>query len=178
LALVVPLFVASQLVAQPAPAPAPTAAPSGSDQRVGVAALRLHLEDDVARAHRSQQSAKDGKDMIKLSCIDDAMVVLLARTRVAETAFAAFDAAARQPSADLDPLFTGAQRAFADAYEASEELDGCVGSKQVIIIGKPGISVHHDKFDDDPTKDCNNLGQRGCPPALEYVAFASPFSPG
>jgi hypothetical protein len=147
-------------------------------------AMTKRVNDHVTRVQHLRQRT-DPRDMLKLSCINDGIVNLLLQARVSESAFAAFQLAAAKTDDEATlARFTALTRAADAADAAALEIRACIGAHEV--------EVHHPAFGNDPTDDCNSLGQAGCASqpqsasqvqspsqfqSLEYISFASPFTP-
>jgi hypothetical protein len=152
--------------------------------------LVAHMTDQIRQMRNLQARARDDRDTLKLSCIDNQLVVGNAVLRISESERTSLHAAVRSNSSANAATAHGRIAALAaDCDAASRAAGTCVGSKTAVAFGSKASVGHHPTkalsvvvrrpyLLDDPTDDCNVMGLQACQSQpLEYVAWASPFSP-
>lgn len=146
--------------------------------------LLAHMTDQLRHMHGLQVHARADRDPLKLGCIDNELVVGNAVLRIAEDERTSLGAAVRASShVDAAAAHGRIAALAAECDEASRAAGTCVGDKA--LVAHPPTRVypvvtHRPHVIDDPTDDCNIMGLQGCQSqslSLEYVVWASPFSP-
>lgn len=143
--------------------------------------LVAHMTDQLRHMRSLQARARDDRDTLKLTCIDNQLVVGNAVLRISEGERTSLRAAVRSSSHVTAATAHGRIVALAaECDEASRAAGTCVGSKASAHRPAKAASVvaRRPRLLDDPTDDCNVMGLQSCQSQpLEYVAWASPFSP-
>lgn len=183
------VLLASQLHADPngtpAPAPAeasPTAVPQTPAERQARAEqIRAEVADDVRHGEVAHTKAKASRDVLKLNCVNDGMLITKQLANVVDDNRAKLDKAiAANDTGAQQGAMQNLLNAQSSASSSRHNIDNCVGGSESTTTGPNGtkLTVQHPTVLDNPTADCNNLGVSNCmTQKLEYVAFASPFSP-
>ncbi len=142
--------------------------------------LSISLDESLQHAQIAQSRAKKAKDILKLNCVNDGLLVTKTVVNIGESAKAKFDKATvsndrNEQLAQYDNLVSAA----AQCDQAKQGIDACVGTSEVVVTNANGskVTTISPNVHDNPTSDCNTLGLSGCWGALEYVAYASPFTP-
>jgi DNA polymerase III gamma/tau subunit len=173
------MLIGSQLYAQPAPspeagAPAPVAPPrsqlSSDEMKAKSIALAGQVRVDIQRVQHLQTVARQQKDVIKLSCVNDKFVKLKAETNI-------FDKANEELTQVLDTdqrftSFTRVERAADASHKVREEAEACAGEAEV-GAAESQTTVTTPEIPDDPTTGGMPGGND---PAIEPPGYASPFS--
>jgi len=155
-------------------------ATSPEDMQKRADGLLAHMADQLRHMRSLQASARNHRDELKLSCIDNQLVVGNAVLRIGEDERTSLRAAVRSSSRVKAAEAHGRIAVLAvECDEASLAAGTCGGSN----VAQPPTKAHpvvayRPRLVDDPTNDCNMMGLQGCQSqALEYVAWASPFAP-
>ncbi|MDB4963236.1 MAG: hypothetical protein JWP01_3235 [Myxococcales bacterium] len=171
------MLIASQLYAQPVvpatpptdpAAPAPQGQLSADEMKVRSQALTAQVRTDIQRVQHLQTLARQQKDIIKLSCVNDKFVKLKAETNI-------FDNTQAELTASIDTdarfaVFPRLEKAGVDTHKVREEAEACVGEGE-IVPGNSDATVTSPEIEDDPTS--------GVPfgaVEVEPPAYASPFN--
>jgi hypothetical protein len=142
--------------------------------------LVAHMTDQLRDMRSLQAHARADRDTLKLICIDNQLVVGNAVLRISENERTALHAAVRSSNRVNAATAHGRIAALAAECDAASRAAGtCVGSKAAHPPKKaPSVVAHRPRLLDDPTDDCNIMGLQACQSQpLEYVAWASPYSP-
>jgi hypothetical protein len=175
IAFVLLLLVAGQLYAQPvapepaAPATAPTAVTTATEIRAQVEKADIQVKADQQTVLYLQAVARKEKDVIKLSCVNDKMVLLKAQANLFDQSRAELTAVMETDARD------GVFRSVVDTAERirkiREEAEGCIGQPE---LGNEFASdFTAPAIPDDPTTGVpfdNNDS------VIEPPAYASPFN--
>ncbi len=139
------------------------------------------LNDYMQHAQVAQARARKSKDILKLNCVNDGLLVTKQLLNVGDDARSKFDKAVQSNDhGEQIAQFNALQATATSCDQSKQGIDACVGSSEVIVTGPDGskVSVIKPNVKDNPTADCNNLGLSNCASEkLEYVGYASPFSP-
>lgn len=195
LALAGVVLLAAQLHADPntpaTPTPVTSSAPSDgtpdpnnlSSQEMQTQGTKMvgTLNDDAQHAQIAQAKAHKAQDILMVNCVNDGLMVTKQLTNVGEDALAKLEKAVQaNDRKEQVTQFQTLTSAVKTADQTKQNIDGCVGASEIIITNKDGskVAVIHPYVRDNPTTDCNNLGIANCASQpLEYVGFASPFTP-
>jgi hypothetical protein len=165
------LLLAVTVRAQTPPPPPTTPA----DIRLRITSLRTQIEDDHRHVLHLQAVTRKEKDVIKLTCVNDKLILINAQADL-------FDGAALQVEGSLesgDP----AQKtsSLADAETAGDavkklrtEADGCVGELEM-YKQESGINVERPPDLPDPTDTGDGFDGDHGPPDIEVPGFSTPF---
>lgn len=166
--LVVATVVASQPHAQPTtPTPARPAQTqlSAEDMIKQANELRAKVRTHIQRVQHLQARARNEKDVIKLTCVNDKFIKLKAQANI-------FDAAHQEFAALVDTqrrvvLFTNVTKAADEVRKIREEADVCVGEADLGMASESDFTSPD--LLDDPTL--------GLPFDIEVEppAYASPY---
>lgn len=130
------------------------------------------LDDSRHMAHL-RDVARNQKDVIKLTCVNDKLVELKAQMNL-------FDASRQRFTAAVDggatadaarPLYVELADIADKVKTLRGEADTCIGTPD-LYKQEAGVEVTHPDFPDDPTTTDPFLPEQG---ALEPPAYASPF---
>ena len=130
------------------------------------------LDDSRHMAHL-REVARNQKDVIKLTCVNDKLVELKAQMNL-------FDASRQRFTAAVDGGATAdaARPSYVELADIADkvkvlrgEADTCIGTPD-LYKQEAGVEVTHPDFPDDPTIDDPFLPESG---VLEPPAYASPF---
>jgi len=183
------LLLVAQLHAEPGPAPAPAAPTdtidvsklSPQDLQARADQMVTQLNADIQHAQVAQARANKAKDRLKLNCVNDGLLITKQLVNVGEDARGKLEKAIQaNDRAEQQTQFQSLAGALKSADQSKGNIDGCIGGSEVTITGPNGskVTVIHPVTLDNPTADCNSLGLANCiTQPLEYVAYASPFSP-
>ena len=155
---------------------------SAEDMQNRADGLVAHMTDQVRHMRSLQARARADRDTLKLSCIDNQLVVGNAVLRISEDERTSLRAAVRSSTRVNATTAHGRIAALAAECDAASRAAGtCVGSKAAVAhppTKAPSVVAHRPRLLDDPTDDCNVMGLQACQSQpIEYVAWASPFSP-
>ena len=142
--------------------------------------LVAHMTDQLRDMRSLQARARADRDTLKLTCIDNQLVVGVAVLRISENERTALHAAVRSSSRVNAATAHARIAALAAECDAASRAAGtCVGSTAAHPPTKaPPAVAHRPRLLDDPTDDCNIMGLQACQSQpIEYVAWASPYSP-
>ncbi len=178
LAAVAALLIAGQLYAQPvAPAtpaadpvaPAPQGQLSAEEMKIRSATIAEQVRADNQRVQHLQAVARQQKDIIKLSCVNDKFVKLKAETNIFDNAQAELTA-----SIDTDARFAAfprVEQAGTAAHKVREEAEACAGEGE-LVPSDSKTTVTSPEIPDDPTQGGTPWGDI----EVEPPAYASPFN--
>ena len=142
--------------------------------------LVAHMTDQLRDMRSLQARARADRDTLKLICIDNQLVVGNAVLRISENERTSLHAAVRSSNRVNAATAHGRIASLAAECDAASRAAGtCVGSKAAHPPTKAAsVVAHRPRVLDDPTDDCNIMGLQACQSQpLEYVAWASPYSP-
>jgi hypothetical protein len=176
-------LIAGQLNAQPnqtpsaASAPTPAAATPG-DARSQADAIMIKMTGAAQQVQAAQARAHRENDVIKLNCVNDSLLVVKQSLNAGAATQARLDAAvAANDTAGQSAAMADLANIATAVDQSKQSADGCLGSGQITETAG-NVTIEHPVIRDNPTSDCNNLGSINCVvQPLEYVAFASPFTP-
>jgi len=152
--------------------PPPTTA---ADIRTRIATLRTQIEDDHRHVLHLQAVTRKDKDVIKLTCVNDKLILINAHAGL-------FDGAALQVEGALesgDPAqktssLAEAEKAGADVKKLRGEADGCVGELDM-YKQESDINVDRPPDLDDPTDTGDGFDGDHGPPDIDVPGFSTPF---
>lgn len=177
LAAIAAMLIAGQLYAQPVAPATPAADPaarapqgqlSADEMKIRSATLGEQVRVDIQRVQHLQTVARQQKDIIKLSCVNDKFVKLKAETNI-------FDSASAELTASLETdarfaVFPRVEKAGVDTHKVREEAEACAGEGEIVPL-ESKTTVTSPDIPDDPT--------HGVPfedVEVEPPAYASPFN--
>ena len=138
----------------------------------------------VERITFLQNQARTERDVIKLGCVNDQLVVAKQLLNNAEDARTGFTAAVESSNAaDQQTNFDVVAENSAELASARQAAEICVG-KDIALAASTDVKTTTPTIAHDPTKDGDILGsdpigttssRLGVP--VEYVGWASPFAP-
>jgi hypothetical protein len=143
--------------------PAPAVA-NQTDYTAQAAQIRQQIQTDARYVLYLQALAHKQKDVIKLNCVNDKLILIKGEQNVADSA----NDQLQSPGEDHSEPFARLQRAGESAHNLRQEAAACVGETE-LSKQESGGEFSHPEFVDDPTLI----------PFAEYVeppAFASPFN--
>jgi hypothetical protein len=175
LGVLLAVALGGQLYAQPAAPEAPAPAPkqqvapvvrlSSAQMKTESQRLRDRVRRDIQRAIHLQEVARDSKDIIKLTCVNDRFMKLKAQANL-------FDTAHRELLIVLDSdarfdVYDRLAVAAAQVQQEREESDACIGEPE--LAGQSANEYSGPDIIDDPTL--------GLPFDIEVEppAYASPY---
>lgn len=170
----------------PAPAPAPAPAPgslearraaaatmSADDVRLKASAIMLQVPDDYRHVLYLQQQAKKGKDVLKLTCVNDKLVQMKAQMNLADTANGDLQGALTSGNADGRATFFVNLQGTADAItQLRQDADACAGTPE-LYKQEAGVTVEAPDLPDPGAGD--PFGTQGGD-QIEPPGYASPFN--
>lgn len=136
-----------------------------------------HMQAQFREVSYARSEARRADDYIKLNCVDSNAIVMKGLLRLAEDQSMELDQALGQNDAKR---VSSAYQRIADAADECNDTaahaGNCASSTKTAFHA--GSEVHHPRLIDDPSNDCDILGLQHCQTQpLEYVAWASPFTP-
>jgi hypothetical protein len=193
-------LLGTNLYAAPDPAVAPFERhepKSPQDMQIQADRLASGIAEQVRHTRSLQGRARSDRDTLKVGCIDNQLVVAGSLARIAEDELTNLRAAVRTNKASDAAISYRRIASLADESEqATHTASSCLGAREVrmaqaddptrpptvappkTVAAKTVVTVRHPRVIDDPTNDCNILGLQSCQSQpLEYVAWASPFTP-
>ena len=167
------LVVGGQLYAQPT-SPTPAGAGTGkslseADMAKHGVDLQLQVRDDLEHVQQVQAVARQDKDVIKYSCVNDKFIKLKAEANIFDLAHTDFTASIATSA--RFKLFDSVSSAANRVHKVREEADGCAGEPE-LNSRESGNSFLSPDIIDDPTTS-NPLGQGNI---VEPPNYASPYS--
>lgn len=183
----------------PAPAPAPTPAPTPpapepdlalpSEKTSNLSAQEMDQKSDelienMEGLHRRvlelKASATKAKDVIKLNCVNEQLLVVKQLLNIADGAEDNFTEAKVQGDRNEQVHQFGQITIAAEkATQAANEAQTCIG-EELHFIGKNDVTVDGPAIPHDPTIDGDvgrSSGEDPFEAPLEDPAYASPFAP-
>lgn len=157
------LLIGGQIFAQSRDAPEPPA--DSMAARAKILAAKELVAADTRKVLNLQATARREKDVIKLTCVNDAMITVKAEANIFDDASAEFEAVA---DAEWQVAFAAAQKAATSVGKAREEAERCVGEAE--LTSDSNASVVAPDVSDDPTQ-----GTPFDTDVVEPPAYASPF---
>jgi hypothetical protein len=174
------MLIASQLYAQPVePAtspsdPAPPAAQgqlSADEMLARTQGLAAQVRVDIQRVQHLQTVARQQKDIIKLSCVNDKFVKLKAETNIFDNVHAELTASIATDARFA--VFVRVEKAGADTHKVREEAEACAGESE-LSPSQSNNDVTSPDITDDPTVGVP-FGEGGGV-QVEPPGYASPFN--
>ena len=169
---------ASQLYAQPttaketAPgpvAPAPKRPLSPDEMKTRGVELVAQMRVDAQHVQHLQGVARQQKDVIKLSCVNDKFVRLKAESNLFDTAYG--ELLASIDTNDRFVRYDHVTSVAASAHKAREEADACVGAVDLGDTSESSFTAP--EIPDDPTGE---LPFEDSGTVVEPPGYASPYS--
>jgi hypothetical protein len=143
---------------------APVAAVGQTDFAARAAEIRQQIQKDARHVLYLQAEARKQKDVIKLNCVNDKLILIKAEENIADSVSAQLESSIDDRSAVLSEL----QRAGESVRVLRQEAAACLGEME-LYKQESGGEFSHPQFPDDPT--VVPFGDYAEPPA-----YASPFS--
>lgn len=175
---IVAMLIGSQLYAQPVEpvsgeAPAPTKAQaqmSSAEMKERGTALSAQVRVDGQRVQHLQTVARQQKDIIKLSCVNDKFVKLKAETNIFDSAHVEFTAVS--DTNERFGVFARVEKAAEATHKVREEAEACVGEGE-IVPGESENTVTAPEIPDDPT---TGMPFGDIDVGVEPPGYASPYN--
>lgn len=170
------LLVSSAVLrAQPTPTPAAPAKAAAAPAELALAPAKARttaLEKQIVADSRTvlylKEQARKAKDVIKLTCVNDRLVLVKAELNLADTDRDSLQDALEQDAPSRHVLLSSyEQRAHAIA-RLKEEAVACVGEPE-LYKQETGNTMDHPPVPDDPAND------NPFDPAIEPPGYASPY---
>ncbi len=170
--------------ATPAPDPNPGAADSLEARRKTAASLSVTDMQDKSAAMMAQmpedyrhvmylkEQAKKGKDVVKLTCVNDKLIQLKAQQEIADTTNADLQASLRSGTDGRVILFVNLQDTSAAITKLRGDADVCAGATELFKQESGGVTVEAPDLPDPTTAGGFGAGVD----AIEPPAYASPFN--
>jgi hypothetical protein len=163
------LLAIGTLSAQPAPEPAAAPSVSAAEMVAQTEALAERVRSSLQFVQHLQTQARAEQDIIKLSCVNDKLVLLKAQSNVFDSSRTELQVVLDTSAADA--AFERVAEAAAGAEKLREEAAGCAGhvelNDSITTFSSPEII-------DDPTVALPFSGEGD--PTLEPPGYASPFN--
>ena len=163
------LLAVGQLSAQPAPAPQVAPSVSAAEMAAQSEALAERVRSALQYVQHLQTKARAEQDIIKLSCVNDKLVLLKAQSNV-------FDGTRTELQMSLDtdaaaPLYQRVVEAAGAAEKLREEAAGCAGE---VELNETVATFTAPEIIDDPTIALPFSGEGDV--TIEPPGYASPFN--
>jgi hypothetical protein len=140
--------------AAPAPAPAAQAQPAKQltiqEMRQGLEKIRAQVEADFREVMHVREIAKKNKDVIKLNCVNDKLVLLKAQQNVADTSGEQLTGSLDSNNDERFSQYASLDATAGQIKSLREQAQACVGELDV-YKQESGIEVTKPDIVDDPT---------------------------
>jgi exonuclease VII large subunit len=146
----------------------PPAAPSVSEMQVRSTAMVSQMQEDLHRVMYLKEQAKKDKDVIKLNCVNDKLILVKGQMELADTTNAQLQDSLSKNSADSASLYVQLSDTSNSIKTLLEEANACVGVPE-LMKQESGVTVERPEVPDDPTIT-DPFGAEVEPPA-----YASPY---
>jgi len=163
------LLAIGRLSAQPAPTPSTPPSASAAEMTAQSEALAARVRSALQFVQHLQTQARAEQDIIKLSCVNDKLVLLKAQSNV-------FDSSRTELQVTLDtdaagPTFQRVVEAAGAAEKIREEAAGCAGH---VELNETVATFTAPEILDDPTIALPFSGEGDT--TIEPPGYASPFN--
>jgi len=168
-AILAALAAAAVVEAQNAKAPK---LPSTEEMAVRSGELKKQVTEDMRHVLHLQAKAKNAKDVIKLTCINDKLVQLKAHENLFDTAVQGIEGAADSEGAHSH--FVEVETEAVEVKKLRGEADGCAGELEMYKqesrtdVDRPQLD---DPTDGEPFHDPEQMGD----PDIEVPGFTTPY---
>ena len=139
------------------------------DMKARVTAMQTQVNEDAQHMRHLQKIARDQRDVIKLTCVNDKLVEVKASLNLFDSHTTQFNADADRGADVARPAYAELEKISSDVKELRGAADGCIGAPD-LYKQESGVEVQHPDFPDDPT-GVDPFGAEVEPPV-----YASPFS--
>jgi hypothetical protein len=160
------LLVAAVTVHAQDAAPKPLPA---SEMAKNALAFNQQIDDDAKQMQHLQAVVRKAKDVVKLTCVNDALVELNAQRNLYDESHTQFEAAIEADPETARPYYLKLSDTAAAVKTLRGEAEACVGVSD-LYKQESDVQVTHPDFPDDPTVDDPFV------PEVEAPAYASPFA--
>ena len=166
-------------------APADPSALSAQELEARASAMATRVHTHVRATKLVAAVALADHDQLKLGCLDQSLATSTQILKVSDDAFTTLQASVR--SGNRAQQLASFKRVADASAQCDDTVAGsCAGVKEVAVVpvavSGRSVTVTHPRMIDDPTTGCGILGIQDCQfgaigSQLEYVAYASPFTP-
>lgn len=171
-AMLTALFSAAVVQAQTAPAPKPATA---AQMQTASQEIKQQIDDDLRHVLHLQALARRGKDVIKLTCINDKLVQIKAQMDLYDNAKLQLDTAISNGDGTAPTVFEDVTKTGNDVKKLRGEADGCAGELE-LYKQESATNVERPPDLDDPTNgDPGFGGGNDSGGGVEPPGYATPF---
>lgn len=162
------------IYADPAPAVAPPAVPSMSVEVMTKQAAQIdaQIKDDAQRIVVLKAVSSKQRDVIKVNCVNDKLLVVKAQQNAGDDAYAQLRASLARGSDDRQKHFDAMLAASGEIKRMRNGAEECVGATELYREGQQTVEISHPAVLDDPTADTSEPFRQTM---IEIPAYASPF---
>ncbi len=147
---------------------APPAGPSIGEMQAKSSAMVGQMGEDLHHVMFLKEQAKKQKDVIKVNCVNDKLILVKAQMELADTANAQLQDSLSKGRPDSNSLFVQLRDATTAIGDLKEQANACVGVPE-LMKQESGVTVERPEIIDDPTVG-SPFGNEVEPPG-----YASPF---
>lgn len=172
-AMLTALFSAAVVQAQTAPPPPKTA--TTAQMQTASEQIKQQIDDDLRHVLHLQALARKGKDVIKLTCINDKLVQIKAQMDLYDNAKLQLDSAISNGDGTAPTVFEDVTKTGNDVKKLRGEADGCAGELE-LYKQESATNVERPPDLDDPTQgDPGFGGGDDSGGGVEPPGYATPF---
>lgn len=144
---------------------------SVADMQRQSAALDSQMKEDLRQVLHLKQVANKQRDVIKVNCVNDKLLVIKAQTNIADGIGHNLQASLARGGDDRGDLFTKYRASALSVASARDSANGCVGEHE-IVTQSANSEIHAPVIPDDPVQTNPFDYHRD----IEAPAYASPFN--
>src|SRR5690349_14784067 len=116
------------------------AAPSVGEMQAKSSAMITQMTDDLHHVMYLKEQAKKQKDVIKVNCVNDKLILIKGQMELADTTNSQLQDSLTKNSADSNSLFVQLTDASNSIKQLKEEANACVGVPE-LMKQESGVTV-------------------------------------
>ncbi len=144
---------------------------SPAEMETGAKKFEEQLQSDMRTVLHLKEAVRKAKDVIKLNCVNDRLVQIMAQRNIADSQNAELQAALGKGAPESQALYGSLQGTAEGVRHLREEASACVGEPE--LFKQEGVEVTHPDIPDDPITD--NPFDDAPDVSVEPPGYASPF---